>query len=269
MADAPLLTRLRARALPVVREVLFHLWNLRSRLPLHLGSSTGDRLVVVIPAYHESRVRNLAPLVRTCLQCRFVSRVIVSSHNPDVRMRRWVPLRDARVQVREYGRRFGCGHVWKVANEEDAPYFLIIDDDQLLTPRQISVLFRHLQAQPDVPHGLTGALRGIYQERRDMSVDALYNLYAVTRAHLHRYEALAHELETTYGIPHADIEYVADDVLISHAGTGQPRIHDAGFILRCRTGNAPGVATFKEQDFDARRRRVEAAVLAIAAQARS
>jgi hypothetical protein len=267
VADAPLVTRLRARALPVVREVLFHLWSLSSRMPLSVsGPSTGDQLVVVIPAYHESRVRNLAPLVRTCLRCRFVSRVIVSSHNPDVRMRRWVP-RDARVQVREYDRRFGCGHVWKVASQEDALYFLIIDDDQLLTRSQISVLFRHLRAQPDVPHGLTGALRGIYHERRDMSVDALYNLYAVTRAHLHRYEALARELETTYAIPPADIEYVADDVLISHAGTGQPCIHDAGFILRCGTGNTPGVATFKEQDFDARRRRVEAAVLAIAGQA--
>jgi len=37
-----------------------------------------------------------------------------------------------------------------------------------------------------------------------------------TKAHLHRYEALAHALETAHGIPHVDIEYFADDVLISH-----------------------------------------------------
>ncbi len=266
MADEDLVTRLSARAVPAAKEVLFHLWNLSSRLPLSLaGPSTNERLVVVIPTFHESRVRNLAPLVRACLQCRFVSRVIVSSHNPDVRMRQWVSLRDGRVEVREYGRRFGCGHVWKVANEEDAPYFLIIDDDQLLAPWQISRLFRHLIARPDVPHGLTGALGGMYKVRCDMDVDALYNLYAVTKAHLHRYEALAHALETVHGIPSNDIEYVADDVLISHAGTGRPRIHDAGFLLRCHTGNTPGVATFKEQDFDARRRRVEAAVRAVTA----
>lgn len=266
MADQPLVARLSARAVPAAREVLFHLWNFSSRLPLSLaGPSTNDRLVVVIPTYHETRLRNLAPLVRACLQCQFVSRVIVSSHNPNVRMRQWVSLRDARVEVREYGRRFGCGHVWKVANGEDAPYFLIIDDDQLLGPWQISILFRHLIARPDVPHGLTGALRGIYKTRCDMDVDALYNLYAVTKAHLHRYEALAHALETTHGIPATDIEYFADDVLISHAGTGRPRIHDAGFILRCHTGKAPGIATFKEDSFDARRRRVEAALVAIAA----
>jgi hypothetical protein len=140
----------------------------------------------------------------------------------------------------------------------------VIDDDQLLSARQIAVLFGHLLARPEVPHGLSGALGGRYHQRCEMEVDSLYNLYAVTSGHLRRYQELARALELSCGISHDDIEYAADDLLISHAGAGLPRIHDAGFVLRCRTGQLPGVATFKEQDFDARRQRVAAAIASLA-----
>ena len=56
------------------------------------------------------------------------------------------------------------------------------------------------------------------------------------------------------------IEYYYDDLLISRAGTGRPRIHDTGILLEHATWNAPGVALWRDTDFSSRRQQVQAEV---------
>ena len=56
------------------------------------------------------------------------------------------------------------------------------------------------------------------------------------------------------------IEHRCDDLVISRCGSTPARIHDAGFILRCRTGGMEGVAIFKEPGFDEVRERVTRAL---------
>ncbi|MEQ1731524.1 MAG: glycosyltransferase family A protein [Vicinamibacterales bacterium] len=219
-----------------------------------------ERLTVIIPSYHVKRARNLEPLVRACLRCSFVERVVVSNHNPKLRLVDWISVDDPRLQLLEEGRRHGCGHAWTIAAQLDADYFFVIDDDQLLNASQLARLFRALVADPEVPHGLCGERHGQYLERRAAEVDVLYNVYAVTRAHVDAFHARARELQASRHIRADEIEYFADDIIVSRCGNGLARIHDAGFVLRCRTGNQPGVAIFKEAGFADVRARVSAAL---------
>jgi len=251
-----------------LREALYHAWRLRGRVTPPLPATGTERLTVLIPAYHARRSRNIAPLVRACLQCRFVERVVVSNHNPDTSVAAIVPVRDPRVTLIEHGVRRGCGYIWHVASEQPGACFLVIDDDQLLYPAQIAALFRALVADPSVPHGLCGgSVTGEYLERCEREVDVLYNAYAVTRAHLDAFHRLSRELVAS-GAAHPDeIEHRCDDVVISRSGGGRARIHDVGFILRCRTGGMEGVAIFREPGFDDVRVRVDRALAEIQARA--
>lgn len=248
----------------LARELLYWKWRLDGHVGPQLAATGPERLTVVIPAYHARRSRNIDGIVRACLRCAFVSRVVVSNHNPDVRMREVVTARDPRVQIIEQGVRRGCGHAWNVIAEQPGDYFLVIDDDQLIAPSQVGRLFEALVAQPEVPHGLCGGRGGgQYLERCEDDVEVLYNVYAVTRAHVARFHDVSRALVATGGITPEEIEYACDDLVISRAGAGPARIHDAGFVLRCRTGGATGVAIFREDGFHDRRARVDAALRAL------
>ncbi len=244
----------------LLRESLFRLWTLHGYLPWPVAADTHARLTIVIPSYHATRARNLAPLVRACLRCAFVERVVVSNHNPAVRLADWIDERDPRLQLIEQGRRLGCGYAWTVASQYDGQYFFVIDDDQLLYPSQIARLFRELVAAPAVPHGLCGEVRGRCVDRQELEVEVLYNVYAVTRAHVETFHARTRALLASGQVVNDDIEYFSDDIVVSQSGNGKARIHDTGFILRCRTGNLTGVATFKEAGFSDARTRVAAAL---------
>lgn len=247
----------------LAREGLYHLWRLQGRMGGRVPSPGAERVTVLVPAYHEKRSRNIDPLVRAALRCDIVERVVISNHNPATRMAEVVTVRDPRVEVIETGVRHGCGHIWSVIAELPGAFFLVIDDDQLLTPQQITALASALVADPSMPHGLCGgSVEGTYLERCEAEVDVLYNVYAVTREHVAMFHRLAGQLTSSGQVAPNEIEYSCDDLLISRTGDGRARIHDAGFVLRCRTGGMPGVAIFREEGFDALRARVDGALTA-------
>lgn len=247
-----------------LREALYWTWRAQGRVGGTVPFSRHERMTVVVPAFHPRRSRNIAPLVRASLRCACVDRVVISNHNPDTRLADVLP-RDPRLQLIEAGERRGCGHVWNVIRDLPGEYFLVVDDDQLLSSRQITALFSWLLADPAVPHGLCGGQTGGRQfERSEREVDVLYNVYAVTRRHVAAFHALAAEL-IARGVAPRDLEYRCDDLVISRCGPGRARIHDAGFVLRCRTGAAEGVAIFKEAGFHEIRAQVEQAIASLRA----
>lgn len=218
----------------------------------------------MIPSYHPSRSRNLEPLVRNALRCSFVDRVVVSNHNPSVRLHRWKWTTLPRVSVIEHPIRRGCGHGWMVAHEWPSPYYLVLDDDTLPEPRQLGRLFAKLLADPTVPHGLAGwRADGHFVERQECDVECLFNVYAVTRQQVERYVSLTETLTNRYDIAPSVIEFYADDIVISHTGERAARSHDLGWVLRCRTSDGEGVAISRDPEFWPHRLRVMRALAEI------
>jgi hypothetical protein len=197
-------------------------------------------------------MRHIDAHVRNILKCTFVDRVVVSSHNPAMRIELQCRVRDPRVEFVNQDVPRGCGHRWVVARDLDAGFLMVFDDDVRLFSWQVAKLFRHLIAEPDVPHGLAGlVLRETsidYYEREEASVDLICEGYALTRRHLDRYDELATALASDASLS-AIVEASADFALISAAGTGRPKVHDLGRIYRCDTFSNEGVAVHRERGF--------------------
>lgn len=254
----------------VAREVLYQAWRLGGRIGGRVPARGPERVTLLVPAYHAQRSRNIDPLVRAALRCDIVERVVISNHNPSTRMAEIVTVRDPRVELIDTTVRRGCGHIWSVIAQRPGAFFLVVDDDQLLAPAQITALASALVADPSVPHGLCGGNSdGTYLERCEAEVDVLYNVYAVTREHVATFHRLSQQVMAEGRVTPEEIEQSCDDLVISRTGTGRARIHDAGFLLRCRTGGMPGVAIFREAGFDERRHRCDTALRALVTGARS
>ncbi|MFC1485932.1 glycosyltransferase family A protein [Candidatus Latescibacterota bacterium] len=228
-------------------------------MDVHIGHnislSMSEKATVVISSYSERRMRNIQPLVRSVLKCDFVEKVIVSNHNPQSQIEDFVKVDDSRVMLVNQPVRRSPGYRWIIASKEPAYYFIIIDDDVLISPKQLAVLFQRLVEQPEVPHGLAGCCPdGTYVTRQEREVAGLYNIYAVTRAHVQTYLEYTAEITTHGYASQESIEYWGDDIIISRTGRSRPRIHEAGFVLFCKTHDMSGVALWKEKQFEQRRR---------------
>ncbi|MCK4726132.1 MAG: hypothetical protein KAT29_10025, partial [Anaerolineales bacterium] len=117
-----------------------------------------------------------------------------------------------------------------------------------------------LVEQPEVPHGYAGRLNSKYYQNKEMKVDNLFQIYAVTGPHLRKYLELVEAITSHNYSSYESIEFWADDILISQTGTKKNIIHDLGFLLRCPTANEPGVATYKNEEFQQRRMGVQTAL---------
>jgi glycosyltransferase involved in cell wall biosynthesis len=248
-----------------MRELLYQKWCLQGYFssPLHL--KTDKKVTIIVPSYHASRARNLQPLVRSTLKCNFVEKIIISNHNPEIKLENWVKINDSRVTLINHSVRRGCGYGWIVASQEkNADYFIVIDDDMLINPQQLAVLFQQLINQPEIPHGFIGRRAdGEYVMSQEIEVEFLYNIYAVTQTHIKNYlEYTQKIIKNGYATPES-IEYWADDIVISKTGIGHPRIHKASSIRQCKTTQTSGVATFTENQFDQHRLQVDQALTKI------
>jgi hypothetical protein len=239
---------------------LYWPWVLRSRRTAEVSIETPHRLTVLIPTYSPARMRDLDPLIRSVLRCKFVEKIIVSNNNPEVQVRNYVQVRNPRLVLLDQSVRRGPGFLWTLASEQNAEYFLSIDDDLLLYPGQLAVIFRHLLDHPVVPHGLAGLFRSKYVQRREQEVDNLYLLYAATRDHVNRYLENARDIVNAGLASNEDIELWASDLVLSASGSSRPLIHDAGFLLQGRTCYDPAVALHKQGLFETRRQHVQQAL---------
>ena len=170
----------------VVRSVRRLLWRMSGRLGGPVSAAPSDRLTVLAAFYHETRMRHADAFARNILRCAFVERLVLSNHNPAVRLGDHVRVSDPRLIVSEESLSRGCGYRWQVAQRWHADHLIVIDDDIMLRPAQLRALFLALKAEPERPHGIAGLRRSAdgglqFLERCDQDTDYLCEAYAVTR----------------------------------------------------------------------------------------
>jgi hypothetical protein len=208
-------------------------------------------------------------MVRAALKCDFVDKVIISNNNPQVKIENWVKTTSSRVILIENNLRKRCRYRWVIAAKNPGSYYIAIDDDVFVNPEQIKQLFESLIDDPNVPHGMFGSVYNTespknekissaysYFNAMNMSVDVLHQIYAITDKHLSNYFKLLAKVRTHDHEVSRNLKKVGDDIVISHAGSVRPKIHDFGFVLECSSHNLNSMATFKEPGFYQRRIRI-------------
>lgn len=234
------------QAVSVVRTVLTSTWKGRVRIGRDVDIPGRDvRVGVVLLSY--DREANLEPILRSVLRCRFVDRVLVSNNHPDKRARDFISIDDPRVSLVDQPQRERPGIRWRLARERmaDCPIVVAIDDDVFLYPSQIKALVEAVIAEPDRVHGFAGMDGHTYLSGEDRDVDHIVRVYATTQDHIARYFDLIERMPE-----HGDeVERIGDDMVISLAAPGAPRMHDVGYVLSCRTSTEDGIAVNREDDF--------------------
>jgi glycosyltransferase involved in cell wall biosynthesis len=243
-----------------LRQVHHWVWIANGRFGRNISINTPDKLTVIIPSYNIERVGNITPQVRSILKCDFVEKIIVSNHNPQILLEDWVNIDDGRLKLINQPTRRGCGYGWIVGSNTNSEFIIVIDDDLLIFPEQLTILFKQLVKQPEIPHGLAGSFHSRYFKNREMEVDNLYQIYAVTQTHIRKYLELVDKITRQGYASHESIEFWGDDIIISQTGKNKPKIHDAGYILWSPTAFQLGVATYLEEDFKPRRAEVRNAL---------
>ena len=238
----------------LAKRLVYYLWILNGYIGFKLGPRTSQKLTVLITYYNPARLRHVNHQIRNLLKCEFVERVVISCHNPAVKIEEHVNVHDQRLAVVSQSVRRACGYRWLVAREFSPEYLIVMDDDIVLFPAQLKVLFEHLITEPSIPHGLSGMIHMKngdlqFRQRENIDVHYLCEIYAVTKEHVEQYFELVKIFEQQdKNLPEA-IEYLGDFIVISQTGTQNPKIHKAGRIFRDETFNIPGVANHKEEQF--------------------
>ena len=255
------------RTLPYRRTAQHKLWTLvqavqllagyvRLKLALRFGTSSQPipekTCVVVLLTHH--RPQNMWLVAESALRNEFITRVIVSNSNPEVKIRDWISSTDSRLSLIDEPGLTQPGHRLVLAKATEEEYFLSIDDDIFLTPKQWRNLFESLIANEHCPHGIIGqtyrsgtkSSNGspfYHVAGRETQVDVLIGAYAFTREHLN----CVFDLAANIGI--SDLSQVrnGEDILLSFAGTTQPHIHAIRPALFCASDGLPGVALWKTE----------------------
>jgi hypothetical protein len=185
----------------------------------------------------------------------FVGKLIVSNSNPEIRLCDYIKANDGRLILIDESKPTRPGYRFVLANEHPADYFLSVDDDIFLSPAQWAVFFDKLLADKAVPHGLVGNIykAGIassngspfhHVTEKKVEVDVLIGAYAFTQRHTERLFLLGKHL----GIDDLTNLCNGEDVLLSFAGLGRPKIHDLGSLFCCTSTSLEGVALWRTLD---------------------
>jgi len=237
-----------------VRLLLGYAWLLITLRFATRAAPIGGKTCAAVLLTH-NRPQNISLLVEGALRNGFVTKVIVSNSNPQVKVRDWVTSTDSRLLLVDETSRWQPGRRLVLARQTGAEYVLSIDDDIFFTPAQWRDFFSSLLADEDCPHGITGHLYwpGTTSSNgspfhhvagRETKVDVLIGAYAFTSQHLKR----VFELAAKIGI--LDLSQVrnGEDILLSFSGTKRPRIHAIRPILQCASTSLPGVALWKSDE---------------------
>jgi hypothetical protein len=213
----------------------------------------GKTCVAVLLTHN--RPQNMRLLVQGALRNRFVTRVIVSNSNPQVKIRDWVASTDSRLTLVDEATPTQPGHRLVLAKQTGAEYVLSIDDDIFLTPNQWTKFFEFLLSDEQCPHGIIGqdyrpgtkSSNGSpfhHLTGRDTEVDVLIGAFAFTSEHLQRLFDLAAKI----GVLDLSRVRNGEDILLSFSGTTRPHIHALKPALFCASEGLPGVALWKTHD---------------------
>lgn len=236
------------------KRILYWIWILKIHLGAKIHSSSKEKAALILLSY--KRIKNIEPIVKAALKCSFISKIIVSNNNPDeYNLNDWMKFDDSRVVLINQKKREGFGNRWDMAINESEENFILIDDDIFIKPSQLLVLFDKLIADKSIPHGLAGSINfKQFVDKKDMEVETLHQIYAVTREHITKYFEYKNLLEQIPSLKNISIVNSADDILISNSGISNAKIHDAGFILRCPTSHNADIACYLQKGFYDRRR---------------
>jgi hypothetical protein len=133
-------------------------------------------------------------------------------------------------------------------------HWIAIDDDTMLTAKQIGALAERLRDEPDRAHGVWGqrlelnegqielrsALYGV-----DATMSVLNRVYAFSAAQARAAIALSARLDYTSW----DEAGPVDDFLLSCASPKPPLCHDLGAIAQCPTTDEPEIAVWRRDGF--------------------
>jgi hypothetical protein len=242
----------------MIRKIKYRLkmmfWVANGYLGKRFGLNSPQKATVLITYYRPVRMEHINHLLRNIFKCNFVGKVIISNHNPDIKIDSLIKVRDNRLTVINQHVRRACGYRWLVADQYSPEYLIVMDDDILIFPWQLKSLFESLLLEPQMPHGFAGMifyrLNGfVYYEREEKEVDYICEVYALTGSQLKKYMELRndfvfrnHSLEDT-------VDYYADFIFLNRVGQQKPKIHDGGRLFRCSTYNEVGTAMHKENGF--------------------
>jgi hypothetical protein len=238
----------------VAKKIAYYLWVIFGYVGWNLRVQGSETLTVLITYYSPARLRHLNHQIRNLLKCQFVEKIVVSCHNPTIKIKEHVKVQDQRLVLMNQSVPRGCGYRWSVARAFPAEYFVVVDDDIVLFPWQLRVLFERLLEEPKIPHGLSGMIHREdgeleFHQRENIPVHYLTEIYAVTKEHVEHYFEMVSLIEKQEeDLPEA-IERLGDFIVISQTGVQNPKIHKAGRIFRDETYNAQGVAMHKEEHF--------------------
>lgn len=228
-------------------------WWSRISPPTLLEGHAEEKLSVILLSYR--RPENMAAIVAACLACPFVGRVVLSNNNPALDIRRFVRARDQRLQIINQPARCFPSKRYELAREEAGRWFLCIDDDTFLTPRQIRGMFGKLLAEPEAVHGVAG--ENFKSDRSEFvfepvagtaEVDCLVWAFAFTRDHVRTYFDLLERV----GLRNEELQ-ANEDVVLSFSGEGRPCVHNFGTLHLCASRETPGVAVSADAEFRAAR----------------
>jgi len=238
------------------RSIRQALWTLNGYFGRTLSLDIPQKVTVLLTYYHPARMNHINGQIRNFLKCAFVEKIVITNHNPNIKIEDRIHIRDDRLSCINQDVRRGNGYRWRVANTLDAEYFVVVDDDVLLFPSQVKILFQHLIAEPNVPHGYAGQIhlkndKFEYRERENIEVQYLCELYAVTKSQVKRYAEIEQLLLEHDRMLAEFVERFADHILISQTTTQDPKIHEINRFLRNETFKTPGIATHKDDEFEA------------------
>lgn len=227
------------------------IWTVESGTgPAVHAPGVSARLTVVVAFSHPSRMHHADATARHLLRCSFIERILFSNHNPRVSLSSMIRVIDPRLMISEEPEERGCGYRWEVARRRGADYVMVLDDDVLIRPQQVKMLFLALLNEPGRVHGVRGLMATgdgfVPVARQSCDVDLLCELYAVTASHLDRYAARRAQLS---GPVLQLVDQNNDFVLISTCGSASPRIVDVGRLLLAETFKTPGVAVHMRDGF--------------------
>lgn len=228
------------------------LWECSARFGVPVSGRNLPSISVVIATFSNERGAHLRSQVKNVLKCGFVQELVVSNHNPEFDLEKWLPMTDARMRIISSSEKTSCSHRWHVAKQCKNEYVLVLDDDVLLFPNQVKALYKAFLSDADVPHGLAGKTRGEYSRNCNREVDYLVEAYFVSKIHIGKYLQLENILERRAGLAINS----SDFLLISKCGntSSLAKIHNIGPVLRCRTYRSRDIALHRNADFDEKNR---------------